>query len=167
MLNRAQMSTWVRSHKAMLLVAALLLLLDRVSKVWTLTYLAEHGPVRLLSYFWLNYVENTGAAFGMFQHANMLLVVVMFLVIGYIMCSWKDLTQYGMCSQWGAMLILTGAFGNLYDRLTLGFVVDMLDFRVWPVFNVADSCITVGAILLAISLLKRCKKERRKNEKNH
>ena len=158
MLNRAQMSTWVRGHKAMLLVAALLLLLDRVTKVWTLTYLAEHGPVRLLPYFWLNYVENTGAAFGMFQHANMLLVVVMLLVIGYIMWSWKELTQYGMCSQWGAMLILTGAFGNLYDRLTLGFVVDMLDFRVWPVFNVADSCITVGAVLLAISLLKRCQK---------
>lgn len=52
-------------------------------------------------------------------------------------------------------LILAGALGNLIDRLLWGYVVDFLDFRVWPVFNVADSAITIGAILLGYSILRR------------
>jgi signal peptidase II len=56
---------------------------------------------------------------------------------------------------WAAGLILTGALGNLYDRFTLGYVVDFIDWRVWPVFNVADACITVGAVLLGICLVRR------------
>ena len=146
---------WVRTHKAMLAVAAVLLLVDRLSKVWALVYLADHGPVVLAKYFWLNYVENTGAAFGMFQNANTLLIGVMLLVIGYVIYSWKELCQYGALARWAAVLILAGALGNLYDRLTLGFVVDFIDWRVWPVFNVADACITVGAVMLGLCLVRR------------
>ncbi len=146
---------WLGQHKCLLAVAAVLLLIDRATKVWALLYLAPHGPVKLARYFWLNYVENTGAAFGMFQNGNALLVLVMLVVMGYIVHSWEELTQYGACATWGVVLILTGALGNLYDRLTLGFVVDFLDVRVWPVFNAADSYITVGAVLLGISLAVR------------
>lgn len=153
MLKWPAIRAWVTSHRGMLLVALLLLAADRASKVWALTCLAVQGPVKLGSYFWLNYVENTGAAFGMFQHGNGLLIGVMVAVIGYIVWSWKDLTRYGRVAEWGCMLILAGALGNLYDRLTLGFVVDFLDLRVWPVFNVADSCITVGAVLVGVGFL--------------
>jgi signal peptidase II len=52
-------------------------------------------------------------------------------------------------------LILGGAVGNLIDRIWLGYVIDMFDFRVWPVFNVADSCITVGTVILAVNILFR------------
>lgn len=55
----------------------------------------------------------------------------------------------------GLGLILGGALGNLTDRVRLGAVVDFLDFQVWPIFNVADSCITVGAVLVALQLLRR------------
>ncbi len=151
----AKALAWVRTHKAMLAVAAILLLLDRLSKVWALLYLTQKGPVVLAKYFWLNYVENTGAAFGMFQNGNVILIGVMLGVMGYIVYSWKDLCKYGLTAQWAAVLILTGALGNLYDRLTLGFVVDFIDWRVWPVFNVADACITVGAVLLGVCLLRR------------
>ena len=161
MFNRADVIGWLRSHKVMLIVAALLLLADRATKVWALGVLLKQGPVKLFPYFWLNYVENTGAAFGMLQHGNGLLIVVMLLVIGYMVWCWKDIVRYGKWAQWGGFLILTGALGNLYDRMTLGFVVDFLDFRVWPVFNVADSCITVGAVLLGISLLGHRQKDGR------
>ena len=153
---------WIRNHKTMLAVAALLLLIDRASKVWALMYLAEHGPVKLAKYFWLNYVENTGAAFGMFQNGNTLLIIVMILVIGYVIYSWKDLCKYGRAAQWAAVLILTGALGNLYDRITLGFVVDFIDWRVWPVFNGADSYITIGAVLLGWCLVCRFAKNEEK-----
>ena len=158
----AKALAWVRAHRGMLAVAALLLLVDRASKVWALTYLTQHGPVKLAQYFWLNYVENTGAAFGMFQNGNGLLIVVMLAVIGYIVYSWKDLCKYGRAAQWAAVLILTGALGNLYDRITLGFVVDMIDWRVWPVFNGADACITVGAVLLGVCLVRHTSKNEEK-----
>ena len=147
--------TWLTAHRAWLIVAALLLLVDRATKVWALTDLAVNGPVVLGKYLWLNYVENTGMAFGLFQNANAFLVMIMLAVIGYIIYSWKEIESYGAWARWGAVLILTGALGNLYDRLTLGFVVDFIDLRVWPVFNGADSFITVGAVLLGISLLQK------------
>lgn len=155
MLNAHAAWEWLKNHRALVGVGLVLLLLDRASKVWALHVAAAHGPVKLGTYVWLSYVENTGAAFGMFQHANALLCAVMVAIIGYLIYSWKDLTQSGPWAQWGGMLILAGALGNLYDRLMLGFVVDMIDLRVWPVFNVADSCITVGAVLLGVCLLPR------------
>lgn len=147
--------SWVRQHKAFVAAGALILLADRASKVWALTYLAQHGPVRFGTYLWLNYVQNTGAAFGLFQNANVLLIAVMLAVIGYLIYTWRDLSRYGCLARWGAVCMLSGALGNLYDRITLGFVVDFIDMRVWPVFNVADSFITVGAVLLGVCLLQK------------
>ncbi len=151
--NWATVRSWVAGHRMLLGAAALLLLLDRATKVWALTDLAANGPVVLGKYLWLSYVENTGMAFGLFQNGNALLIVVMLAVIGYIIFSWRELVRYGKWAQWGVVLILAGALGNLYDRLTLGFVVDFIDLRLWPVFNAADSYITVGAVLLGASLL--------------
>lgn len=142
----------------MLIAAAIALLIDRATKVWALQVLPGN-PIAVCKYFWLSYVENTGAAFGMFQNGNGLLIAVMLVVIGYIILSWKDIARYGQTAQWGGILILAGALGNLYDRVTLGFVVDFLDFRVWPVFNAADSFITVGAVLLGISLFVKQEKK--------
>ena len=150
---------WLFTHRTWIVVAALLLFIDRATKVWALQDLAVNGPVVLGKYLWLNYVENTGMAFGLFQNGNVLLAVVMLLVIGYIIYSWKDIERYGECARWGAALILTGALGNLYDRLTLGFVVDFIDLRVWPVFNGADSFISIGAVLLGVSLLRKQEKK--------
>ncbi len=152
MTNWPRVRAWISAHQAWLWVAALGLLIDRATKVWALAALPDY-PRPLAKYFWLTYVENTGAAFGMFQNGNALLIVVMIVVIAFIVCSWQDIARYGKIAQWGGVLILTGAVGNLYDRVTLGFVVDFLDFRVWPVFNVADSCITVGAVLIGVGLL--------------
>lgn len=150
---------WLAEHRAWLWVAALLLLVDRATKVWALQDLAVNGPVVFGKYLWLNYVENTGMAFGLFQNGNALLILVMLVVISYIIYSWQELVRYGAWAQWGAVFILAGALGNLYDRITLGFVVDFIDLRVWPVFNAADSFITVGAVLLGMGLL--CKQEQK------
>ena len=151
--------TWLSTHRTWIIVAALLLFIDRATKVWALQDLAANGPVVWGKYLWLNYVENTGMAFGLFQNANAFLAVVMLAVIGYILYSWKDIERYGTWAQWGGIFILTGALGNLYDRLTLGFVVDFIDLRVWPVFNGADSFITIGAVCLGISLLGKQEKK--------
>lgn len=139
-------------NKGVILVIALILLADRATKVLTLTYLTA-GAWEPFSWFHLRYVENTGMAFGMLQNGNLLLIFVMIAVVAYLLKSWKELCAMGPLVKWALAFILAGAIGNLYDRITLGFVVDFLDFRVWPVFNVADSFITIGGCLLALSLL--------------
>ena len=143
---------WLRENKTVWITLVLILLLDRVTKRLTLTFL-DGTDIELLPYLHLNYVQNTGAAFGMMQGGNLVLILITLLIIGYILKSWKELCTYGPLVKWGLVLILGGALGNLYDRITLGFVVDFIDLRVWPVFNAADSFITVGGVLLACSLL--------------
>ena len=134
--------------------AALVVALDQVTKALVVANIPLWGHVDFLPGFLdFTYVQNTGAAFGIMQGGNLILIVITLRIVGYLLKSWKELCAYGPWVQWGLVLILGGALGNLYDRITLGFVVDFLDFRVWPVFNVADSFITVGGCLLALSLV--------------
>ncbi|TPW20347.1 MAG: signal peptidase II, partial [Elusimicrobia bacterium] len=81
-----------------------------------------------------------------------LLVGVSLVLLGGLLWARRSWPEDNRWARWGAMLVVGGALGNLHDRLSLGAVVDFLDFRVWPVFNVADSCISVGACALAWGL---------------
>ena len=153
---------WAAANVSVIAVIACVLALDRISKVLAQTFL-QPGPVVVFPFFQLHYVENTGSAFGMMQGANGILIGVMLVIIAYLLHSWKELCAQGKLVQWGCVLILAGALGNLYDRITLGYVVDLLDFLVWPVFNVADSAITIGGSLLVISLFFH-KKEKREEK---
>ncbi|MGI6703097.1 MAG: signal peptidase II [Clostridia bacterium] len=131
------------------IVVIAVLVADRVTKFLCLQYLVPLGTVPVINgVFHLTYVENTGAAFGMLQGKNWFFipaVILVSIVLVYLIWSMKDASRYMRIS---LALILGGAIGNLIDRLWLGYVVDFLDFRVWPVFNVADSCVVVGAVLL-------------------
>ncbi len=149
---------WFKNNAYAIYAVAGILFLDRATKVGALLCLQDR-PLELFPFFHLRYVENTGMAFGMLQNGNTLLIGVMLVIIGYIVYSWKELVAYGALVKWGSVFILAGAIGNLYDRITLGFVVDFLDFRVWPVFNVADSFITIGACLFVIAFLWNKPKE--------
>ena len=150
---------WFTAHRAVLWVLVLVFAADRFTKEWARAVLTQ-SAITVCPFFHLRYVENTGAAFGMMQGGNWVLVVVMLGIIGYIGYSWKELCAQGPWAKWGSVLILAGALGNLYDRITLGYVVDFLDFLVWPVFNVADSAITVGAGCFIISLFLNWKQRR-------
>lgn len=149
----SQQIKWSHENQGLLGAIVALVALDQVTKLAARFYLQDN-LVEILPYFWLNYVENTGAAFGILQNGNLVLIFIMISIIGYILWNWRELISFGKWAKWGAALILAGAIGNLFDRITLGYVVDFLDFRVWPVFNGADSFITVGACLLGISFLR-------------
>lgn len=131
------------------IVVLAVLVADRVTKLICQQYLMPLRSVPVIKgIFHLTYVENTGVAFGMLQGRNWFFipaVIVVSALLSYLLWSMKDANRYMKVS---LALILGGAIGNLIDRIWLGYVVDFLDFRVWPVFNVADSCVVVGAILL-------------------
>lgn len=129
-----------------------LLALDRATKLWAVKALGSGAVIPVIPYFDLVYVENTGAAFGMGRGAGRILTAVsigLVIALQYLRRKWPKDDPW---LQWGALLVTTGAVGNLYDRFAYGYVVDFLHLHHWPVFNVADSCISVGACLLAWGL---------------
>jgi len=101
----------------------------------------------------LTYVVNTGAAFGILPQYSVYLVLIAFLVIGLVFFYQRYLPGDRLLVKASLGLMLGGALGNLVDRLRYGFVVDFVDVRVWPVFNLADASISTGVCLLAFFLI--------------
>lgn len=131
-----------------------LLAADRVTKAWALDWLRERVSVPVTAFFHFTYVENTGAAFGVGARRNGFFIVFSTVLLAVLFVLRRRWPKDNPWLQYGSLLVAAGAVGNLYDRIAYGFVVDFLDFLVWPVFNVADSCVTVGAACLAWGLRK-------------
>ncbi len=133
-------------------IAPAVLLVDILTKV-----LAQRisSPVTLVpGVVGLRYAENTGMAFGLLAGQSWLLGL---LSLSMIVLGWAILSRYrlGTLSRVSAMLMLGGAAGNMLDRLFRGYVVDMIEvlFMDFAIFNVADAALTVGCLLMALSLL--------------
>ncbi len=131
------------------------LLADQGAKaaVRMLMYQGESIPV-LPSVFHLTYIMNPGAAFGILPNQNVLFITTAVLLITGALVGYRKLPPGRNILRIGLALVLGGALGNLLDRLRFGKVVDFLDFRIWPVFNLADTAIFIGVCLLAWELLK-------------
>jgi signal peptidase II len=145
------------------LLALGVVVLDRFSKWIVASRLSLHDTVTVIpGFFRITHVENSGAAFGLFSDSSFewkltLLILFSLLALGVVsVLLWKN---SHIVSTTGAALalILGGALGNLWDRMIAGHVVDFLDFYAgtyhWPSFNVADSAIVVGALLLVADIL--------------
>jgi signal peptidase II len=143
-----------------LVVLAILIAGDLATKAWiSSAFRLGQSRAVIPGFFNLTLVHNTGAAFGMgARWSQHFFVIVSILAVGVIGYLFFKLKPHEWLSRWGLVLILSGALGNLADRLRFGYVVDFLDVymktRHWPSFNVADSAITVGAILFGIDLLR-------------
>ena len=140
-----------------------LVVFDQWTKYLTLEHLANSGKtIQIIDgIFELTYVENTGAAFGLFKDGTVFLSVVVIFVVAAILYFKRKLprTKEFMPLHILAVFIIAGAIGNLVDRIRLNFVVDMLHFY-WfefPVFNVADVYLTVSAMILFLLLLTKYK----------
>lgn len=103
--------------------------------------------------FHITYVQNTGAAFSILKGKTLFFTVVSMIVIAIIVLSLIKLPTKYRALGIALAMILGGALGNLIDRLRFGYVVDFLDFRVWPVFNVADCAIVLGVIILGYLII--------------
>ncbi len=135
-------------------VAAAVLVADQASKFAVVSAFAprESHPI-IPGVLDLTYTTNTGGAFGMMPWATSVLAVVAGLVAVALIVYGPRLTAAGRAIEVSSALLLGGALGNLIDRARLGHVTDFVDLHFWPVFNVADIGITVGAILFVITLL--------------
>lgn len=146
-----------RSIASSVLIAALVLVLDQVTKRLATTYLTElptQSTPLLGEALKLTFVMNKGAAFGVLQNQNVFFIIVSGVVIAVIVGSYRYSAMRSPLVNLALGLQLGGALGNLVDRLRLGYVVDFLELPMWPVFNVADSAICIGVAFLAYYLLR-------------
>lgn len=141
------------------------LVLDRLTKWLVQERIPLHDTITIIpNFFRLTHVQNRGAAFGLFAESPSewrVLLLVLFSLVALSVVSamlWKN-SHAMTVTGWALALILGGALGNLWDRVVDGHVVDFLDFYVgsyhWPAFNVADSAIVAGALLLVGEILFR------------
>ena len=120
----------------------------------------------LMPYARIVYWENSGAAFGMFQEAGMIFTVLAFIVIGAIIYYYPQVEKTDWTLRLAMGMQLGGAAGNLIDRLMIGKVTDFISIGTFPVFNVADSSITVGVgvLLIGVWITERKEKLRKLDE---
>ena len=141
------------------LAASIVFVLDRITKIMVTGNMSYGQSIKILpDIFHFTFVFNNGTAFGLLKGQNALLAVFSALAIILI-------AAYAMTHKWlgpvvssALGLIVGGALGNLFDRVRFGHVIDFLDFRVWPVFNIADSAITIGMVILAWYILSNSAK---------
>lgn len=130
-------------------------ILDQFSKYIVVENMALGESIPIIEeVFHLTYILNPGAAFGMFAHNRLFFIAIAVIVIGIIIWARREI----LASPWevkaGCGLFLGGAIGNLIDRVRQGLVIDFFDFRIWPVFNIADIAICIGVGLIIWNLLK-------------
>ena len=139
------------------LTAVLIVTADQISKSWIRTNLAIGQSLPEVGFLRLTHINNTGAAFGLFQGPNLPLTVIALVGVAVLLvCAVLIYRRSPFLDNrlaWVSLgLVLGGTVGNLLDRLRLGYVTDFIDFGFWPAFNIADSAIVVGAIIFAFSL---------------
>ena len=145
------------TYLSMALFAALIVGLDQWTKALTVANIALYQDVPFWDgLFHFTYVQNTGAAFSSFEGQQWLFALIFAVFTGLLAYDfWKKSMPFKPLERWCVAAIWAGGLGNMIDRLRLGYVVDMIEveFIRFPVFNVADSFITCGCVLLIFHLI--------------
>ena len=139
------------------LTALLVVTADQLSKIWIRSNLNVSQSLPETGLFRLTHIYNTGAAFGLFQDQSFSLTIVAFIgiVVVLLFVFLVPRRFHFLDNRLGKLalgLVFGGTIGNLVDRLCFGYVTDFIDIGIWPAFNIADSAVTVGVILLLYSL---------------
>ena len=136
-------------------IVPVIIFADQLIKVIAKKYLL-YDPIKFW-FFELTYTENTGIAFGAFKGSSLFFGVVSVIVAVFMLIARDRFYRQGKLSPLGDLavnMIIGGAIGNMVDRVRLGYVVDMFYVPFFSVFNVADSFVTIGAVLRAIYFLR-------------
>lgn len=133
---------------------------DQAIKIFLSRFLkvAETIPI-INNVFHITLVFNTGCAFGLFRsRSTPIFLVASALVVLFFIYFLRRLRGENFLPRLAAILIISGSVSNLIDRFRLGCVIDFLDFRVWPVFNLGDTAITIGVSIFILQLFRRNRK---------
>lgn len=154
----------IMMKKKLIIITILLLLLDQISKVLVTKYINLGSSISIIpSFFDLTYIENTGAALNILSGKTLLLISISLIALIYII---KMVLKTNISNNLQLLtysMLISGVIGNVVDRIFYGKVIDFLSFHIasynFPVFNIADSLIVIGAFLLILSIIKEKKNE--------
>lgn len=136
--------------------AFIVIFLDQLTKLIVKNTLELNQTIPVIkNIFHLTYITNSGSAFGILKGWQLPLIFFSVAVIGFIFYYLNKISEKEKSLQVFVGFVLGSAIGNLVDRILYGHVIDFLDFRIWPVFNVADSFITISVIFLIIYFWKK------------
>lgn len=136
--------------------ALVALLLDQLTKFLIKQNFQSNQSIPIIkNIFHLTYITNTGSAFGLFKGFNIFFIILSIIVIIAIFYYLKKFIKNEKLLQFAIGLLLGGTIGNLTDRIIYGAVIDFIDFRIWPVFNFADSAVTISILFLVVLLWKK------------
>lgn len=145
------------------MIAAAVVIVDRVTKIFVeQRFGVPYGPREVVDHvLYLTVIRNAGAAFGMFQNFTQgFLVISVIVMIGILIYYWR-LPAGDWSARLGLALVFGGAIANAFDRGVKGSVIDFIQVPHWPIFNVADSAVTVGVAVLLVGTLWRSGRPRR------
>ena len=148
--------------KKLIIITTICFVIDLITKLLVSNFLVDNSIVIIPKFFSLKFVKNTGAAFSILQGKTIVLVSVALITVIYLFFMIKK-NKLSNLETIGYSLFLAGIMGNLIDRICYGYVIDFLHFYIgnnsFPIFNFADICITIGAGLLLLNIIKESKNE--------
>jgi len=145
-----------KKYVVIFLTALAVILMDQIAKFLIKANFQLNQSLPLINnLFHLTYIHNTGAGFGILKSQASILIFISVAVIGMILFNLDKIKNNETLLQILVGFVLGGTIGNLIDRLAYGYVIDFLDFQIWPIFNFADSFVTMGVIGLIIYLWKK------------
>jgi signal peptidase II len=134
-------------------IAVAAVIADQVTKHVVAGSLSLGDGVHVVGPLTIRHVQNSGIAFGLFSNATAGVIVVTAIAIGWMLAYFARSGARHPVLPVALGLVIGGSLSNLADRVRLGFVTDFIDFRYWPAFNVADSCIVIGVGILLAALV--------------
>ncbi|CUH94198.1 putative membrane protein [Propionispora sp. 2/2-37] len=137
-----------------LLLSILIIVLDQLTKYYVQTHMLPGMSIPLIqNVFHLTYVLNPGAAFGILEHKTAFFVVIAGMMIAGVFWFYPRIPAGNLLLRVGIAFMVGGAIGNVIDRVRTSYVVDFFDFRIWPVFNIADIAIVTGVFFIIIHII--------------
>ncbi len=144
----------------LIIVAILVIAVDQASKALIRNFMSVGDSIPLIpGILHITYVRNPGVAFGLLPNQKIVFLIISLAVIIFILYYYRRLNVAERLQTLALGLLLGGTVGNIIDRFFLGKVTDFIDFRVWPVFNLADSSIVIGIVLLGFVFINNARKE--------
>lgn len=147
------------SHKKIYITSIIILIIDIISKLIIKNNFLENQSIIIIKdFFNITYAKNTGVAFSLLSNNKVIIIILTIIILGILLkyIKGKYINKY---DQIAYGLILGGAIGNLLDRIIYGYVIDFIDFKIfnynYPIFNIADTSIVIGVIIIVITSFKR------------
>lgn len=136
-------------------IGVLFLVIDQAIKFFLVRSLNLNETIPVIkNIFHITLVFNTGCAFGLFKNQpNLFFLLISLTALIFLIYFFTHLKKENIFYKLAAILLVAGSISNLIDRLRFGYVIDFLDFRIWPVFNLGDTAITIGVAIFALQLI--------------